>query len=211
MKYALIKNDFWKFLKDKNIEKQEIEKTISESNDIVEYCERMTAGNDYWQISEDEIRVIFTVINFYNPSVVIETGVGPGVSTTAILSAINKRGMLISIDPGIPYGKGDKEIGFAIPAALKTNFKLVRGKSQEKIDEVLRSIEKVDVFFHDSEHTYNNIMFELNSVWPKLSKNYLIMVDNYDWTDAPKDFANERGLAIINPADDLAFIFQPGK
>jgi len=205
----LIKNEFWEFFKERDIQKQKIEFVMKKSQNIVDYCKKMTGGGDYWQISEDEIRVIYTFMKFLDPSTVIETGVGPGVSTTAILSAISKDALLISIDPGAPYGKGDREIGFVIPDELKSNFKLVKGTSAEKMREVLENTGEVDAFFHDSEHTYNNIMLELNSIWPKLSRDYLIIVDNYDWTSAPNDFAKEKNLTLYNPADDLAIIFKP--
>lgn len=205
----MIKDDFWEFFKERDIKRQRVESLMKKSQDIVDYCKRMTGVGDYWQISEDEIRVIYTLVKFVNPSIVTETGVGAGVSTTAILSGISKDALLISIDPDIPYGKGDREIGFVIPDELKSNFKFVKGTSAEKMREVLENIEELDIFFHDSDHTYNNIMFELNSIMPKLSRNYIILVDNYDWTEAPMDFAREKNLTLSNPADDLAIIFKP--
>ncbi|MGC8574313.1 MAG: class I SAM-dependent methyltransferase [Thermoplasmata archaeon] len=205
----MIKDDFWEFFRERDIKRQRIESLMRKSQDIVDYCKRMTGGGDYWQISEDEIRVIYTLVKSVDPSIVVETGVGPGVSTTAILSALSKDSLLISIDPDIPYGKGDREIGFVIPDELKSNFKFVRGTSAEKMREVLENIGELDVFFHDSDHTYNNIMFELNSIWPRLSRDYIILVDNYDWTAAPMDFAREKNLTLYNPADDLAIISKP--
>ena len=205
----MIKDDFWEFFRERDIKRQRIESLMRKSQDIVDYCKRMMGGGDYWQISEDEIRVIYTLVKSVDPSIVVETGVGPGVSTTAILSAISKNALLISIDPDIPYGKGDREIGFVIPDELKSNFKFVKGTSAEKMREVLENIGELDIFFHDSDHTYNNIMFELNSIWPKLSRDYIILVDNYDWTPAPMDFAREKNLTLYNPADDLAIISKP--
>ena len=49
-------------------------------------------------------------------------------------------------------------------------------------------------------------MFELNSVWSKMEKDPLIIVDNFDWSEAASDFAREKGMKLRNLADDLALI-----
>jgi len=180
---------------------------MKESESIVNYVKKSLGDEDYWQISYDEIRVIYTIVKVMNPITIIETGMGSGVSTTAMLAASKDEANVISIDPGVPYGKGDKEVGFLIPMNLRKKHKFIKGTSKQKMKEVLSYVDKVDIFFHDSDHTYENIMFEFNEVWPKLSEKSIILVDNYDWTDAPLDFSKKMNLDILNIADDLALLF----
>lgn len=47
----------------------------------------------------------------------------------------------------------------------------------------------MDVFLHDSEHTYENMMFEFKSVWPKLRATGLLLSDNIDWNSAFWEFS----------------------
>jgi predicted O-methyltransferase YrrM len=202
----VINQDFWTFFNKQGVSKERVEGLLRESKRIVDYERSMIGRGRYWQISKDEVRTMYAVMKFRNPSTVIETGMGPGVSTTTILSAVDNEAVVISIDPDIPYGKGDKELGFVIPEGMKSRLHYVKGTSREMLAKVLKSLKSVDIFFHDSDHTYDNIMFELNTVWPKLSSSSLILIDNYDWTEAPVDFANEKQLSLFNIADDLALL-----
>jgi predicted O-methyltransferase YrrM len=202
----MLNDDFWDYFENKGVPASIVKSLLKESKEVVDY-ERSTLKNGrYWQISKDEVRSMYSVIRERKPNVVIETGMGSGVSTTSILSAMKKHGRLISIDPGIPYGKGDREVGFLIPSNLKSNLEHIKGTSTERLVGVLDSLTRLDVFFHDSDHSYQNVMFELNSVWPKIRKNPLILIDNYDWSNAAKDFAKEKNLKLRNLADDLALL-----
>ncbi len=202
----MLNKEFWDYFEKKGVRISEVRAFLRESKAVVDYERSVLKTGRYWQISKDEVRAIFSVIRERKPQVVIETGMGPGVSTTSILSAMNGEGRLISIDPGMPYGKGDREVGFIIPKELKSNLEYVKGTSSSKLKVVLQSIPKLDVFFHDSDHSYENVTFELNTVWPKLADDPLILVDNYDWTDAAADFAKSKGLKLRNIADDLALL-----
>ena len=202
----MLNDDFWDYFEEKGIPESEVDGLLKESKKVVQYERSMLKNGRYWQISKDEVRSIFSIIRQRKPKIVIETGMGSGVSTTSILSALRNEGKLISIDPGIPYGKGDKEVGFIIPAELRFNLEYVKGTSSEKLKEVLSSMQSLDAFFHDSDHSYGNVMFELNSVWSKMRLDPLILVDNYDWSEAAKDFAKKNHLKLRNLADDLALL-----
>lgn len=202
----MLNDDFWDYFAKKGVKDAKVKEFLSESKEVVNYERGMLRTGRYWQISKDEVRSIYSIIREREPETVIETGMGSGVSTTSILSALNKRGKLISIDPGLPYGKGDREIGFIIPNKLKSKLEYVKGTSSEKLKDVLASLQKLDVFFHDSDHSYQNVIFELNSVWPKMHNDPLILIDNYDWSKAAEDFAVEKGLILRNLADDLALL-----
>ncbi|MCL4412004.1 MAG: class I SAM-dependent methyltransferase [Candidatus Thermoplasmatota archaeon] len=202
----MLKDDFWDYFNKKGVSKEDVKKLLKQSDQVVDYERSVLKNGRYWQISKDEVRSLYSVIKEKEPKIVVETGMGSGVSTTSILSAMGPKGKLISIDPGIPYGKGDKEVGFIIPANLRSNLTYVKGTSSEKLKDTLSSIKKLDVFFHDSDHSYENVMFELNSVWSKMEKDPLIIVDNFDWSEAASDFAKEKGMKLRNLADDLALI-----
>ncbi len=202
----MLNDDFWDYFEDKGIPESEVNRLLEESKIVVQYERSMLKNGRYWQISKDEVRSIYSIIRQRKPKIVIETGMGSGVSTTSILSALKHEGKLISIDPGIPYGKGDKEVGFIIPTELRSNLEYVKGTSSEKLKEVLSSLQSLDAFFHDSDHSYDNVMFELNCVWSKIRSDPLMLIDNYDWSEAAKDFAKKKHLKLRNLADDLALL-----
>ncbi|MCL4447238.1 MAG: class I SAM-dependent methyltransferase [Thermoplasmatales archaeon] len=202
----MLNDDFWDYFEKRNIPVSEVRSILKESRQVVDYERSMLKTGRYWQITKDEVRSIYSVIRERKPEIVIETGMGSGVSTVSILSAMNDKGKLVSIDPGLPYGKGDREVGFIIPSSMKSNLVYVKGTSSERLEGVLRTLPRLDVFFHDSDHSYQNVKFELGLVWPKIKENPLILIDNYDWSEAAMDFAKEKNLKLRNLADDLALL-----
>lgn len=202
----MLNDDFWDYFEKRNIPISEVRSILRESRQVVDYERSMLKTGRYWQITKDEVRSIYSVIRERKPEIVIETGMGSGVSTVSILSAMNDKGKLVSIDPGLPYGKGDREVGFIIPSSMKSNLVYVKGTSSERLEGVLRTLPRLDVFFHDSDHSYQNVKFELGLVWPKIKENPLILIDNYDWSEAAMDFAKEKNLKLRNLADDLALL-----
>src|SRR5579863_2368428 len=93
------------------------------------------------------------------PQIVIETGVAYGASSAYMLQAlhINGRGTLYSIDlPNSFVPDSAAFVGAAVPARLRSRWKLNLGSSRRLLRHVLREVGGVDLFIHDSLHTYNH-------------------------------------------------------
>jgi hypothetical protein len=60
---------------------------------------------------------------------------------------------------------------------------------QDKSVPLLESLGDVDVFIHDSEHTYGTMMFEFKSVWPHLRRLGVLVSDDIEESRAFHDFA----------------------
>ena len=127
------------------------------------------------------------------PLVVLETGVSDGISTLSILLALeeNQKGSLYSIDfpdIGMPklYGKPP---GWIIPPHLKKRWCLIVGKSSDELKPLLNRLKCVDVFFHDSEHSYINMMREFETVHMKMTENSCILSDDASANSSIADFA----------------------
>ena len=112
---------------------------------------------------------IYNLLNKLKPQVCVETGVSSGVTTTYILAALkmNGSGTLTSIDC--------QEGGWLIPEGLKDIWTFKVGYTRDVLPTLLNPIE---FFFHDSLHTYHNMMFELEWAWKMLAKGGVIIVDN---------------------------------
>lgn len=190
--------------------KEAFEKAMEEASVIVDYVDTKIGGKEYWQVSYDELQIIYACVKLKRPKLVAETGVGPGTTTTAILSAMRGTdGLLISFDLGIKYGEEEEAlpVGWVIPKNLKSGWKLVIGDSRKTLENALKSYGKINIFFHDSQHEYNHVMFELETARKYAESKPLFIVDNYDWTRAPADFARDHGYKLLNAADDLCLIF----
>jgi len=155
--------------------------------------------------------IIYYLIRKIKPEILVETGVCNGVSTAFILFALHKnnKGKLYSIDfpmvEGEPYGKYSilsvvpkgKKPGWIIPKYLKRNWELIIGKSQEKLPELVNRLKKIDIFIHDSEHSYDCMWFEFNEVYKVLNDGGTLISHNIDWNNAFYDFSKKYNKKII--------------
>jgi predicted O-methyltransferase YrrM len=137
----------------------------------------------------DEAQVLYLCVRLDKPALVVETGVGAGVSTTFILQAlkVNNHGKLYSID----FYKDDEQCGWLVPTDLKNRWKLIRGLSKQALNPLLVQLGLIDLFIHDSDHSYENMMAEFRTVWPFLKSGGIFLVHDVGRNDAFFDFCKE--------------------
>lgn len=156
-------------------------------------------------ISKKDAENLKSIVNHEEPKKVVETGVCNGISSLAILEGVKgSKGHLYSIDlPERPAsdekdfwdGKGgsvipnDEEPGWIIPEELKENWELVIGNSLYELPDLLERLEAIDMFIHDSEHSYEMMMFEFCLAWKHLGDGGYLICDDHRWNDAFHDFA----------------------
>lgn len=117
-------------------------------------------------MSYEDSLTLYVITRAVAPSLVVETGVAHGVSSAFILSALRAadKGKLISIELS-----DQPEIGHLIPHELRTRWSLLTGNSLKKLPEVCRKYDSIDLFIHDSFHSYKHMRTEYDTVWPHLS------------------------------------------
>jgi predicted O-methyltransferase YrrM len=60
--------------------------------------------------------------------------------------------------------------------------------------EVLAKRGPVDMFFHDSDHSYENMLMEFETVWPRLKPGGYILADDVWQNHALPDFCTKNLL-----------------
>ena len=147
--------------------------------------------------------LLYHLIRWLRPRVVVETGVANGISSTFILSAMeaNKKGQLYSIDwPGdhelsfLPKGK---ETGWMVPDQLRSRWSLQIGRTEENLARMLATIENIDMFLHDSDHSYATMMYEYKTAWPYLKNNGLLLSDDVKMNAAFLEFTKDTNSPSI--------------
>lgn len=157
------------------------------------------------QLYDWEAQALYALLRASRPKTVIETGVCSGVSSYAILRALrdNGGGRLISIDMpdyekvylpalGLPPGAlipEGKQPGFTVPNALRAGWDLRLGLAQELLPLALREVRELDVFLHDSQHTYEHMWWEYETAWTHLRAGGLLLSDDVFQNRAFPDFA----------------------
>ncbi len=203
-----------------NITKNNLEADRSECALI--YLEMASGDNENivtWleetrMLVKDRWGLLYMLVRKLKPQAVIETGVCEGKSTSYILQAMadNSEGHLTSIDlPNSVYIRDDLKLqvdfipfrsqsGRLIPDSLKDRWTLIIGDTRKELKPLLEKTGEIDLFFHDSEHTYEMMIFELESAWPYIRPGGFLVADDVVINLAFSDFAKQRGLnsAIIS-------------
>lgn len=138
-------------------------------------------------------RVCYAACRLLKPEVVVETGVAYGVTTSFVLKAlqVNGKGGLYSIDLP-PLGENaDAYVGYLVPEALRERWVLYRGLSKRVLPKLLPRLGQVDLFIHDSLHTYWNIRRELETVNSYLARPAVVIADDIQGNTAFSDWVRE--------------------
>ncbi len=162
--------------------------------------------------SQDRGPVLYAVTRALRPAIAIETGVANGSSSYYFLAAMHANGLgkLHSID--LPPGTSDQSeyhrtdvtaiaqghgSGWLVPQALRASWELHLGDTRVVLPKVLASVPQIDLFFHDSEHTYEAMTFEFQSAWPSLRPGGILGSDDVSWNRSFFDFALPKKLPVV--------------
>ena len=144
-------------------------------------------------------RLSYIVCRALKPRIVVETGVAYGVTTAYLLKAmdVNRSGTLHSIDLP-PLGKqADAYVGYLIPEDLKSRWVLHRGSVSRVMPGLLRELRQVDMFIHDSLHTYHTMFWEFSNVTPYLSAKSALIADDIGENDAFNQWSEKQQPSLV--------------
>ena len=77
--------------------------------------------------------------------------------------------------------------------ALRARHDLRLGPAQELLPRALAELATVDVFLHDSDHSYTHMMFEMSLAWHFVRPGGWILADNVEQNASFEDFARSAG------------------
>jgi predicted O-methyltransferase YrrM len=155
---------------------------------------------------------LYAIMRLTKPRLVMETGVFDGQSSGIILQAMadNDAGQLISIDlPATDMIQGSTHLmpetslppgcqpGWAVPDHLRERYQLVLGDSKTLLPALLKENEPLDIFLHDSLHTYAHQYFEYSTAWDHIRAGGFLMSDDIYWSAAFDRFCREQGRSYV--------------
>jgi len=98
-----------------------------------------------------------------------------------------------------------ESIGICIPSHLRPRWELILENSKKVLPSILDNVESLDIFIHDSEHTYDHMMWEFETVWPHLIKNGIIVSDDTSWNNAFEDFSLKMNAKNLQLSRDKSY------
>jgi predicted O-methyltransferase YrrM len=166
------------------------------------------AGTASAALHGKKVLIQYAVVRALQPSWVVETGVASGVSSAYLLLALqrNGRGILHSIDCNDQaYLPPNQTVGWIVPDALRSRWHLHLGDASQLLPGLLRELGEIDVFIHDSLHTYEHMNFEFRLAYPHIRSGGLLLADDALWNCAFPEFAHEvncvariiRGVGVL--------------
>jgi len=138
-----------------------------------------------------KILVQYAVVRALAPDKVVETGVANGVSSAYLLHALrrNEKGHLYSVEINDPsYLPPGRAPGWLVPENLRCHWTMILGSSENVLLGLLTQLRKIDVFIHDSLHTYEHMKFEFDLVYPFLRPGGVLLADDATWNPAFPEF-----------------------
>jgi cephalosporin hydroxylase len=194
--------DLEDFLKDFQFEldSYNLLKTISDSiAEIVDWETRnqlsvkSIQNNGNFNGNQSRFFILSLLASRFKPSLIIETGTQHGYSSYVLAKCLEKSHFVTKIHtfdvtgslpkitlPGITYHFLDKR---------------VRRQFKKKVTSLILDINGMQssLFFHDSDHSYENMMFEMEYAWDSLKVDILV-IDDSDLNSAVLDFCRNRNL-----------------
>jgi predicted O-methyltransferase YrrM len=165
-----------------------------------------------WQLRLYRVWV-YCLVRALKPRTFVETGVLHGMTSAFVLEALERNGgagRLISIDlpsyaetgPAnvdgyqgtLPPGR---EPGWLVPLELRDRWELHLGPSLDVLPRVLEQAGEIDVFLHDSDHTYETMMGEFELAWPVLRDGGALIADDSTDNAAFAEFSARVGRASL--------------
>ncbi len=131
-------------------------------------------------------RVCYAVCRMLRPTRVLETGVAYGVTSSYVLKSLsdNSHGELFSIDLP-PLGRDASSfVGNLIPNELRPRWNLRIGSSRDQMPPMLSDLSPIDVFIHDSLHTYEHMKWEMENAMAGLRPGGVLIADDIEGNQA---------------------------
>jgi predicted O-methyltransferase YrrM len=156
-----------------------------------------------------KILLQYAAIRAFAPKLVVETGVANGVSTAYLLLALQKNGQGVLHSIGLDdrgYLPEGKALGWIVPDWLRPHWISHVGDSRELLPKILKELGSIDVFIHDSLHTYEHMLWEYRAAFPHIRSGGLLFSDDALWNQAFPEFSKEVGAVRARVLRGVGFL-----
>ncbi len=176
-----------------------------------------------------DAQFLYWVVRQLKPKVIVQAGVSNGLSTAFMMLALAKNGpegrlygidLPAVFDPNNPDWKTKGEVygvaipegktsGWIVPDIYKDRYEMQTGDAKVLLPPLVDRLDSIDMFFHDSDHTYDHMMFEFDQAMRKLSRGGAIVADDVSWNASLWDFADAHNVPSYNFRGTVGVAFFP--
>lgn len=143
-----------------------------------------------FKIGDNSRALLYSLIRQTRPEVVVETGIADGWSTALILAAMdaNGTGALHSVDV-------DQRTGILVETEHPRWYRHITDGSRNELAELLAQLPPLDLFLHDSDHSYRVQADEYSLATSSLRAGGLLLSDDVNWSNAFLDYCKDHRCA----------------
>jgi predicted O-methyltransferase YrrM len=161
---------------------------IRESDFMAEMLRRRDGFGGEGVMGSLDCAMLYALTRWLRPVVVVESGGFVGMSSAFVLKALADEGLAAAKLYSIELSE-DCEQGALIPEELRSSEQFVpmRGRIEDflKRDQFPASI---DMFLHDSSHSYRHMLWEFRQFWPRLREGGLLVSHDVQMNSAFPEF-----------------------
>ena len=156
------------------------------SDFMAEMTRRRDAHGSEGMMGLLDCATLYGLTRWQRPTVVVESGGFVGMSSAFILKAFVDEGLTTAKLYSIEWD-ADCEQGALVPDELQPQFVPLRGKVEDfvKRDQLPASI---DMFLHDSSHSYRHMLWEFREFWGRLRDRGLLVSHDVNLNAAFPEF-----------------------
>jgi len=169
-------------------------------------------------VNLDDALFLYWLVRQLKPKKIVQCGVCNGLSASFMMLALAKNGpdgtlSVIDLPPvfnpndpdwmveGKVYGvviPEGKTTGWMVPDAYRDRFEVWNGDAKDLLPKMVDKVDAIDMFYHDSDHTYDHMTFEFREAKRKLTPGGLVVGDDISWNASVWDFADEWSVPSFN-------------
>lgn len=159
-----------------------------------------------FDLGKPSAETLYYLVRWLRPRRVVETGVARGVSTLLVLAAMDRNGLgeLLSFDV-------NSSVGSLVPTNHpRWNLQLLSTSNlQSDLIQGLQEASPIDIFFHDSDHSFYQQSFEFSVARCHLGHQGLLLSDDVESSQAFLDFAasqHSRPIYVVDTQKMLGIL-----
>jgi predicted O-methyltransferase YrrM len=176
-----------------------------------------------------DAQFLYWIVRRLKPKTILQTGVSNGLSSAFMMLALAKngpQGTLHVVDMPAIFNPADanwtksgqvfgfvipegKTSGWMVPDIYRARFEVQVGDAKLLLPPLVDRLAAVDMFYHDSDHSYNHMAFEFEQAKRKLGPNSVVVADDISWNASLWDFADKYRLPSYNYCGSMGVAFLP--
>ncbi|WP_034257013.1 O-methyltransferase [Adhaeribacter aquaticus] len=152
-------------------------------------------------------QLLFRLVNYFQPSVIIELGTSLGL-TTAYLAAARKKAKIYTLE-GCPNLVKEAQQNFT--KLQLSPIQVITGNIDHTLPEVINSTKSIDFVFFDGNHRYEPTMRYFHWCLEKSNENSVLVFDDIYWSEemekAWKEICQHPAVTISIDLFQIGLIF----